>query len=99
MLRLVSYDLENDKIRSKTSRALLREGFERIQFSVFVGEIEPDNWKEMWSKLSEIASEGLGPGDQICSFIISPEQFRKLQSLGTAPDVEYIMGEKVVLYL
>ena len=33
---VISYDLENDRLREKTSRLLLRHGAERIQKSVFV---------------------------------------------------------------
>lgn len=99
MLRLVSYDIENDKVRTKTAKVLLREGFERIQFSVFVGEVDQLQWKDIWDKIGQYTSGKLGQGDQICSFIIGPEQFRKLQILGDAPDIDYIMGEKIVLYL
>ncbi len=99
MLRIITYDIENDRLRTKTAKLLLRQGFERLQFSVFIGEIESDKWKTIWKKLQQLAEKDLAESDQICSFIIAPEQFRNLLTIGSAPDVEYIMGEKTVLYL
>ena len=99
MLRLISYDIESDRLRTKAAKVILRQGFERVQFSVFIGEIENEKWKPLWSKLQKLAEGYLQPTDQICTFIIAPEQFRNLQVIGTSPDVEYIMGEKTVLYI
>lgn len=81
------------------AKALLRKGFERVQYSVFIGGIEPKQWEKLWEQLQKQAVNHMQPTDQICSFIIAPEQFRNLQVIGSPPDVEYILGEKLVLYL
>ncbi|MEA5260326.1 CRISPR-associated endonuclease Cas2 [Arcicella aquatica] len=41
MLYLAVYDIEDDRLRDKVSQRLIRFGFERIQFSVFVGNLNP----------------------------------------------------------
>ncbi len=99
MLRLVSYDIENNKIRTRVAKMLLRAGLDRIQYSVFIGEISDEGWSHLWESMEGYTEDQLGEGDQICSFVIGPREFRKLLVLGKVPDIEYIMGEKDVLYL
>lgn len=38
-MHLISYDIQNDGLRLKLSKALIRYGLHRVQYSVFMGDI------------------------------------------------------------
>jgi CRISPR-associated endonuclease Cas2 len=40
MLHLAIYDIETNRLRDKVAQRLVRFGFERIQFSVFMGHLK-----------------------------------------------------------
>ena len=43
---LIAYDIENDRLRTRTSNKLLAAGCIRLQFSVFAGELAGALYKE-----------------------------------------------------
>ncbi|KAF0206840.1 MAG: CRISPR-associated Cas2 family [Actinobacteria bacterium] len=57
MLHLVSYDIEDDKNRTKLATLLLDWG-DRVQFSVFHVEAEPDEIIELMKKAARFVAEG-----------------------------------------
>ena len=38
-MHLISYDIQNDSLRSKIAKTLIRYGMYRVQYSVFMGEL------------------------------------------------------------
>jgi CRISPR-associated protein Cas2 len=39
MLYLVTYDIQDNKLRTKIAKVLVKNGLERIQYSVFMGDL------------------------------------------------------------
>lgn len=56
MLYLISYDIIEDKKRTKLAKALLNYGI-RVQYSVFECELEPPKFEEMKKKALTFVDE------------------------------------------
>ena len=99
MIRMVFYDITGTKGRTKISNYLEAQGLERIQFSVFVGEIEPPRWQKVWKKLVELYEKECDAAtDRIFSHVVDRDNFGKMLTLGLSPDKAWIMGEVSSLY-
>lgn len=57
MTILVSYDIENDRLRLKTANKLLEYGLVRLQKSVFSGAVAETPWKHLlaWLQTEVVA--------------------------------------------
>lgn len=97
--RIVSYDIDDDKVRNRVSKYLLQRGFMRIQFSVFVGKTETEKWDKSWNKISSLCSDQLKSNVRIFSFTLSSESFKKMQVIGEKPDVDYLTGDILTLFV
>lgn len=93
MLRLVYYDLSDHRTRSRVADCLLANGFDRIQYSVFIGTVKAAHWVKVWSQLESLFSEGHDEQDKIFSHVVPPHHFRKMSILGAPPEVEWILHE------
>lgn len=56
MLTLVTYDISEDKPRTKLARHLQRYGLKRIQYSGFVGELNPNDRFILTKELKQYAT-------------------------------------------
>lgn len=54
---LVVYDIPDDRLRAKVADICLDYGLERIQFSAFVGELEPSYQEELMMKVKKRAGK------------------------------------------
>lgn len=54
---LISYDIENDRLRAKAAKLLLQYGLHRVQFSVFMGTLEGKGEKTLKAALQALALE------------------------------------------
>ena len=93
MVRIVYYDITNNKGRVKVHDYLEAQGFERIQYSVFLGKVEAARWVKIWRRLSNIFHEHCAPEDKIYSHLIEAQHFRKMLTLGTKVDIDWILQE------
>ena len=57
---LLVYDIENDSKRSKVADACLDYGLDRIQFSAFLGAIEPTHHEEFVLKIQKLLGKHSG---------------------------------------
>ncbi|MDZ7743481.1 MAG: CRISPR-associated endonuclease Cas2 [Bacteroidota bacterium] len=64
MIYMIMYDISNDALRKKTADRLLAYGYERIQFSIFIGTQNPKQIKGMWRQLKDYAKVNC-PGDKM----------------------------------
>jgi len=99
MVKLVMYDIANDKKRDKIAKILEERGLDRIQYSVFVGKQSPAIWDGTWHRLNELYKKFANEFDRVYVIDISDSSFRKLKSLGTAPDIPWILHDIKVLYI
>jgi CRISPR-associated protein Cas2 len=68
MIRVVSYDISEDRTRQRVSKIL--EGYlNRVQYSVFEGELREDRFEELQSQLQKELSE-LGEEDSIRIYVL-----------------------------
>ena len=70
MIRLICYDITEDKSRNRLSALLEEQGFERIQYSIFVGQISAARWDAFWSRLERFFKERCSEKDRIYSHMI-----------------------------
>ena len=59
MLYLVSYDIEEDKLRTRVSKTLEKAQLQRIQYSVFLGEISEEKLTDLIIRITKIKGEAL----------------------------------------
>ena len=60
MRTLVSYDIEDGKIRNKISEACKDYGLRRIQYSVFIGDLNHNRRDELQQRLRKILGKNYG---------------------------------------
>jgi len=60
MRTLVSYDIEDNKTRTKISEACKDYGLIRIQYSVFIGELNHNRRDELHQRLKRILGRNFG---------------------------------------
>ena len=57
---LVVYDIPDDRIRGKVADACLDYGLDRIQYSAFLGDLEPTHQEELLLKIADQLGEKPG---------------------------------------
>lgn len=99
ILRIVMYDIEDDKARLKMSKVLLSMGFTRIQKSVFCGMHPANQWETCRERL-EKHFEKLGKeSDSLYAFMIGKKNFEEMYRLGCSPDFDSILDRRLVLWI
>ena len=93
MQYLVVYDISVNSIRNKIAKILLKESFERLQLSVFLGNEDPKKNKLLWQQFQNLIDE-----DQDAKFYVFPipdSSLKQMQYLGQSDiDIAYLLGEK-----
>lgn len=98
MLYLLTYDIENDRIRQRIAKRLLANGLERVQYSVYIGELTDLQKKVLlpWVELQLKA-------DNDFSLLLIPlhsDMLSTVEEWASVPlDWEYLKGEKLTLIL
>lgn len=90
MLTWVVYDISDDKARKKISDACLDYGLERVQWSVFLGEINSNQKDELALKCKNLMDT---ESDSVYIFPMCKEDFKKVVLIGESFDKEYVSGE------
>lgn len=89
---LIFYDISNNKLRTKVAKTLIERGYERLQYSVYVGSFYPEHFG-MWEKLKKLLSNT--PQEQLYYLKLSEENFRNLKIIGNfEQDMDYLCGQK-----
>lgn len=99
MLKLICYDIENDRLRTAVAKYLAQQGLVRLQYSIFAGTLNPQQWQKLWDRVTLLYRERCKPGDKVHCITLSKAAFKKMQALGEKPDSAYILDEIEVLYL
>jgi len=99
-LYLVFYDIKNDRIRTKTADALEQYGYERIQYSVFLGLENPRSLPALWNKLQTLIKIEEFPDDRVYVLRLRKSYFRNMKIIGKlAVDLDYLLGEQHTLVI
>jgi CRISPR-associated protein Cas2 len=98
MIYVILYDITHDKTRTRVSRILEQHGYERIQFSTFVGNQPPQNIKGLWKTLNKLLSSVDCESDKILVIRLPAENFKKMMIIGKfTADMEYLLGRKTTM--
>lgn len=93
MVRIIYYDISEAAARTRVHDYLEAQGFDRIQYSVFIGEIDPHRWQKVWAHLVAVHCKHCQETDKIYSHVIERDHFRKMAILGRPLDVAWILQE------
>ena len=95
-LTWVLYDIAADRARDKAAKACLRAGLYRVQYSVFLGSLEPNRADELGLILEELIDP---EADRVYLFPMCRPDFEKCVLLGQAFDRDLVTDEVRELFL
>jgi len=90
---LVTYDIEEDKLRRKIATKLESYG-KRVQYSVFECKLEPKKYKKMYAELIKLTEDKEGVNIRIYFFDMHTED--KTVTIGDPSYVSETMKEDVL---
>lgn len=90
MLVWVIYDISSDKIRRKAIKVCKNTGLYRVQKSVFLGEIEENDFDELKLKMEDIIDLD---NDSVYVFPMSKKGLSQAGLIGQAFDKELVTDE------
>lgn len=96
MLTWVLYDIQKDKVRTKVAKFCEKAGIYRVQYSVFLGDLNKTKRKELSCQIEEIIDPDV---DKIYIFPMCREDFDQCQLMGQAFDKKLITDEIKALLL
>lgn len=96
MICWVMYDIKDDRARTKIAKACLKSGLYRVQYSVFLGTIEPDEKDTLQLQIEELMDED---EDSVYIFPMSKDELRNTVLLGQAFDKDMVTDQVRSLFL
>ena len=96
MLTWVMYDIVKDKARTKVAKACEKAGIYRVQYSVFLGELNKTKRKELRAQIEELIDPAI---DRVYIFPMCNEDFNSCILLGRAFDPALINDDIKALLL
>jgi len=96
MLTWILYDISKTKIRNKVSKYCEKAGIYRVQYSVFLGDLNKTKRKELRCQIEEIIDPKT---DKVYMFPMCSDDFRQCVLLGQAFDKELITDEIKAFFL
>lgn len=96
MLTWVMYDIPKDKTRNKVAKNCERAGIYRVQYSVFLGDLNNAQRKELRIKIEDLIDKDK---DSVYIFPMCQEDFKSCILLGQAFDKELVTDEIKALLL
>ena len=99
MTWILCYDIEDDGLRQKLARLLEKEGWERLQKSVFAAGLSQDGFYGFYGKMEAQTGALLKPGDKIYAWRLSDAEFKNSLAMGEPFDARWIQGGYSAMYL
>lgn len=96
MLTWIVYDIEKNSSRTKIAKACQKAGIYRVQKSVFLGELNNAQRKELSSKIESLIDTET---DSVYIFPMNREEFDQCILLGNAFDKDLVADELKELFL
>ena len=84
------YDIADDKIRRKAIKICKNVGLERVQKSIFLGDIEENDFDEVKLRLEDTVDL---KNDSVYVFTMSKKELNKAGLIGQAFDKELVTDE------
>ena len=99
LLLVLSYDIANDKGRTKMAKQLEQFGFERLQYSVFAGHCTAARWNNWKRALEKLFEKYKTSGDKFYVIPQSEKLFRQTEMNGLEFDMDWVTGKTQVVYI
>lgn len=100
MIYLVCYDITKDKLRTKASKLLVSEGYERIQYSIFSGSNNPMRNNYLWTNLEQLCAKSDKNEYKLFVIPMPIQNFLNMEILGDIGlDLDYITGKRNTLII
>ena len=96
MLTWVMYDIKKDRTKNKIAKLCEEAGIYRVQYSVFLGELNNAQRKELITSFVGLMNKD---DDSIYIFPMCSDDFKKCKLLGQAFDKDLITDEVKALLL
>lgn len=96
MICWVMYDIKKDKVRSKIAKICERVGLNRVQYSVFLGNLEQNDKDALELQIEELINE---EKDSVYIFPMSKDELKETVLLGQAFDKKLVTGEIKEMFL
>jgi len=96
MLTWIMYDIVKDKTRNQVAKCCEKAGIYRVQYSVFLGELNRTKCKELSCQISELINPDV---DRVYIFPMCNEDFKNCELLGQAFDPDLITDEIKAFFL
>jgi CRISPR-associated protein Cas2 len=90
MIVWVMYDIEKDKVRNRAAKICLQAGLYRVQYSVFLGSLEKNQFDTLHLQLEDLID---ADKDSIYMFPMSKDELRDTVLLGQAFDKDFVTDE------
>ena len=97
MLFFVMYDIESNKVRNQVAKYLLRKGCFRVQRSIFLADLNNQDYEQIRLDLSEVQA-CYDNHDSIMIVPISTDFLRSMKIIGKSIDIDIIMNSKNTLF-
>lgn len=99
MATLICYDISANALRAKLGRKILEAGLDRVNRSVYMGEIKDSDLRRLSALLRQAMAKA-GPDDSLIILPITPHQIWQMEVLGRNDlDVPTLTGEQHTLIL
>ncbi|MCB0666676.1 MAG: CRISPR-associated endonuclease Cas2 [Saprospiraceae bacterium] len=95
---VVCYDISDNRVRTRLAHYLEEKGFQRMQKSVFIGQIERATIRTVKNTLISI-SEVFVPTDSIVVVPLNEADLRKMNVVGRKINLAYALGRSHTLYI
>lgn len=99
MTWLLCYDIEDDKLRLKIARMLEKDGWERLQKSVFAAGKNTPEFGIFFDMVKRKIAPLLTETDKIYAWKLSDAEFENAAFLGAAYDARWIQGGYTTMYV
>lgn len=96
MIVWVLYDIENDKARTTIAKLCKQAGLYRVQFSCFLGTIEPNQKDILKLQIEDLIDEDK---DKVYIFPMNKAELQQSDLLGQAFDKKLISDEIKMMFL
>jgi CRISPR-associated protein Cas2 len=90
MIVWVMYDIKKDRVRTKVSKICQQAGLYRVQYSVFLGTLEKNEFDSIQLQLADLIDED---NDSVYIFPMSKDELQQTVLLGQAFDKDFVTDE------
>jgi CRISPR-associated protein Cas2 len=95
MIVWVMYDIVDDRSRNKVAKACKQAGLYRVQYSVFLGKLTPNEKDSLSLYIEDLINE---KQDSVYIFPMSKDELQQTDLLGQAFDKKFVTDEVHALF-